>query len=53
MWTARSSGKTTAKKAKKSVPGQGELLMPIAGRKAEPKEEVKPAKQPAGRRKAG
>ena len=50
---AKAPAATTAKKAKKRVPGQGELLMPIAGRKAEPKEEVKPAKQPAGRRKAG
>jgi DNA end-binding protein Ku len=41
------------KKGKKRVPGQGELLLPIAGRKAQPKEEAKPAKQPAGRRKAG
>jgi DNA end-binding protein Ku len=46
------------KKGKKRVPGQGELLLPIAGRKAPPKEETKPATQregtkPAGRRKAG
>ena len=41
------------KRGKKRVPGQGELLLPIAGRKAEPKGEAKPAKQPAGRRKAG
>jgi DNA end-binding protein Ku len=40
------------KKGKKRVPGQGELLLPISGRK-EPKVETKPAAQPAGRRKSG
>jgi DNA end-binding protein Ku len=40
------------KKGKKRVPGQGELLLPIAGRK-EPNVEAKPAAQPAGRRKSG
>src|SRR6516162_9126566 len=33
------------KKGKKRIPGQGELLLPIAGRKAQSKEEAKPAKQ--------
>ena len=41
------------KKGKKRVPGQGELLLPIAGRKGQPKDKMKPAPQPAGRRKAG
>jgi DNA end-binding protein Ku len=48
--------KTTAeqpKKGKKRVPGQGELLLPIAGRKEQPKRETKPAAQPASRRKSG
>ncbi len=42
-----------AKKPKKRVAGQGEMLLPIQGRKGEPKAEPKPAAQPAGRRKAG
>jgi DNA end-binding protein Ku len=50
---AATTAASNPKKAKKRIPGQGELLMPIAGRKTEPKEEAKPAKQPAGRRKAG
>ncbi|HME85090.1 MAG TPA: Ku protein [Roseiarcus sp.] len=48
-------------KGKKRVPGQGELLLPIAGRKGESKAETKPAAQPetkpaaqpASRRKSG
>jgi DNA end-binding protein Ku len=48
-------------KGKKPVPGQREMLLPIAGRKEEPKVEAKPAAQPeakpavqpASRRKSG
>jgi hypothetical protein len=60
------AGTTTAitkpKMGKQRIAGQGELLLPIAGRKAQPKEDtkpatqpegIKPAPQPAGRRKAG
>ena len=50
---AASAAAASPKKVKKRVPGQGELLLPIAGRKAQPKEDTKPATQPAGRRKAG
>ena len=42
-----------AKKPKKRVEGQGEILLPIQGRKGDAKTEPKPASQPAGRRKAG
>ena len=50
-----------AQKGKKRVAGQGELLLPIAGRKGEVKSETKPAAQPeakpaaqpATRRKSG
>ena len=41
------------KKAKKRVHGQGEMLLPIAGRKEPPKADAKPASQPASRRKSG
>ena len=48
--TAAKTPATTAasnpKKGRKRVPGQGELLLPIAGRKAQPKEDTKPATQP-------
>jgi DNA end-binding protein Ku len=65
---AGASTKTAAaaaqpQKGKKRVPGQGELLLPIAGRKGQPKveakpaapaqPEAKPAAQPASRRKSG
>jgi DNA end-binding protein Ku len=40
-------------KGKKRVEGQGEMLLPIPGRKQQTKEETKPAAQPPGRRKAG
>jgi DNA end-binding protein Ku len=59
---AAATAAANPKKGKKRVPGQGELLMPIAGRKEQPKPETKPATQsevtkpatqPAGRRKAG
>src|SRR5271166_293223 len=40
-------------KGKKRVAGQGELLLPIAGGRAETKAETKPAVQPASRRKSG
>ena len=50
---ATTTAAANPKKAKKRVPGQSELLLPIAGRKAQPKEDTKPATQPAGRRKAG
>jgi DNA end-binding protein Ku len=53
MAAATTTTASNAKKAKKRIPGQGELLMPIAGRKEQPKEEAKPTKQQAGRRKAG
>ena len=43
----------TPKKGKKRVLGQGELLMPIAGRKEPAKADAKPAAQPASRRKSG
>lgn len=39
--TAASTG-ATPKKTKKRVPGQGELLMPIAGRKEPPKRNQSP-----------
>jgi len=38
------------KKGKKRIPGQGEILLPIAGKK---KEAAKDVKKPAVRRKAG
>ena len=41
------------KKGKERIPGQGELLLPIAGRKEQPKAETKPAAQPTSRRKSG
>ena len=50
---ATASATTNPKKAKKRVPGQGELLLPIAGRKEQPKPETKPVAQPASRRKSG
>ena len=64
--TAAAAGTTTAitkpKKGKQRIGGQGELLLPIAGRKGQPKDKTKPAMQPegtkpatqpTGRRKAG
>jgi DNA end-binding protein Ku len=54
---AAAAGTTTAitkpKKGKQRIAGQRELLLPIAGRKGQPKDKTKPAPQPAGRRKAG
>jgi hypothetical protein len=41
------------KKGKERVLGQGELLLPIAGRKEQPETETKPATQPTSRRKSG
>ena len=41
------------KKGKERILGQGELLLPIAGRKEQPETETKPATQPASRRKSG
>ena len=66
MKTAAAAATTTAitkpKKGKKRIAGQGELLLPIAGRKGQPKDKtkpatqsegIKPATQPVGRRKVG
>ena len=50
---AKTAAATQPQKGKKRVPGQGELLLPIAGRKDEPKAETKPATQPISRRKSG
>ena len=47
------STSATPKKGKKRVPGQGEMLLPIAGRKEPAKGQAKPAAQPASRRKSG
>ena len=41
------------KKGKERILGQGELLLPIAGRKEQPETEAKPATQPTSRRKSG
>ena len=41
------------KKGKERILGQGELLLPIAGRKDQPETETKPATQPTSRRKSG
>ena len=41
------------KKGKERILGQGELLLPIAGRKEQPETETKPATQPTSRRKSG
>ena len=41
------------KKGKERILGQGELLLPIAGRKEQPESETKPATQPTSRRKSG
>ena len=41
------------KKGKERILGQGELLLPIAGRKEQPEMETKPATQPTSRRKIG
>jgi DNA end-binding protein Ku len=50
---AKTAAVTQPQKGKKRVPGQRELLLPIAGRKEQPKSETKPAAQPASRRKSG
>ncbi len=50
---APTSTATAKPKGKKRVEGQRELLLPISGRKGQPKGEEKPAAQPASRRKAG
>jgi DNA end-binding protein Ku len=47
---AKTAAAPQPQKGKKRVPGQGELLLPIAGRKGQPKVEAKPAAQPASRR---
>ena len=41
------------KKGKERILGQGELLLPIAGRKEQPETKTKPATQPTSRRKSG
>ena len=41
------------KKGKERILGQGELLLPITGRKEQPETETKPATQPTSRRKSG
>jgi DNA end-binding protein Ku len=50
---AKTAAAPQPQKGKKRVPGQGELLLPIAGRKEQPKAETKPAAQPASRRTSG
>jgi DNA end-binding protein Ku len=58
---AKTAAAPQPQKGKKRVPGQGELLLPIAGQKGQPKveakpaaqPEAKPAAQPASRRKSG
>ena len=50
---ATATAAANPKKGKKRVPGQGELLLPIAGRKEQPKPETKPIAQPASGRKSG
>jgi len=50
---AKTAAAQQPKKGKKRVPGQRELLLPIAGRKEQPKAETKPVAQPASRRKSG
>jgi DNA end-binding protein Ku len=60
--TAATTSTPKTAKGKKRAEGQRELLLPIAGRKGQPKDKtkpatqregIKPAPQPAGRRKAG
>ena len=50
---AKTAAPPQLQKSRKRVPGQRELLLPIAGRKEQPKSETKPAVQPASRRKSG
>ena len=50
---ATTTAASNPKKAKKRIPGQGELLLPISGRKEQAKPETKPVAQPAARRKSG
>ena len=51
--TPKKAATPKPKKGKERVLGQGELLLPIAGRKEQPKTETKPATQPTSRRKSG
>jgi DNA end-binding protein Ku len=48
---AQKSTRSQAKKGKKRIEGQREMLLPIAGKKG--KQASKPAARPATRRKAG
>jgi len=51
--TPKKTATPKPKKGKERVLGQGELLLPIAGRKEQPETETKPATQPTSRRKSG
>ena len=51
--TPKKAATPKPKKGKERVLGQGELLLPIAGRKEQPETETKPATQPTSRRKSG
>ena len=51
--TPKKAATPKPKKGKERIPGQGELLLPIAGRKKQPETETKPATQPTSRRKSG
>ena len=51
--TPKKAATAKPKKGKERVLGQGELLLPIAGRKEQPETETKPATQPTSRRKSG
>ena len=51
--TPKKAATPKPKKEKERVLGQGELLLPIAGRKEQPKTETKPATRPTSRRKSG
>jgi len=51
--TPKKAAAPKPKKGKERVLGQGELLLPIAGRKEQPETETKPATLPTSRRKSG
>ena len=51
--TPKKAATPKPKKGKERILGQGELLLPIAGRKEQPETETKPATQPTSRRKSG
>ena len=51
--TPKKAATPKPKKGKERILGQGELLLPIAGRKEQPETETKPAAQPTSRRKSG